>query len=219
MEETGGIDDVKIYVTVAPIDDSGGVLGRAGPCYIWNPGNAFPITGIITLDEADVAGMQANGMLKDVVIHEMGHVLGIGTLWNAYSNNFLIDAGTADPYFNGPAAIAAFDAAGGGVRTDPKVPVENTGGPGTRGAHWRESAHNAELMTGWIEPSGKVNPLSAITIASLADLGFSVNMGAADPYSLFNPLGAPSQGPPANLLFIKELPPPVPIPIDPGGGR
>ncbi len=163
--------------------------------------------------------MQANGMLKDVVIHEMGHVLGIGTLWNAYSNNLLVDAGTADPYFNGPAAIAAFDAAGGDVRTDPKVPVENTGGSGTRDSHWRESAHNAELMTGWIESSGTANPLSAITIASLADLGFSVNMGAADPYTLFNPLGAPSQGPRPNLIFIKELPPPVPIPIDPGGGR
>jgi adhesin/invasin len=218
VEESGGVDDVKIYVTVSPIDGPGGILGRAGPCYIWNPGNAFPITGIIELDSADVAGMQANGMLKDVIIHEMGHVLGIGTLWNAYANDFLIGSGTSDPYFNGPAAIAAFDAAGGDVRPDPKVPVENTGGSGTRDSHWRESVHNAELMTGWIEPGGTPNPLSAITIASLADIGYSVNIGVADPYTLFNPLGAPSQGPPPNLIYIKELPPPVPIPINPGGG-
>ena len=215
--EAGGIDDVKIYVTVMAIDGSGGVLGRAGPCYYRTIGGVFPITGIMELDEADLADMQAAGLLEDVIVHEMGHVLGFGTLWNASSNDFLVGGGTADPYFNGAAAVAAFDAAGGASRTDPKVPVENTGGAGTRDGHWRESVHNSELMTGWIEGGGGTNPLSAITIASFADMGYTVNMGAADPYVLFNPLGAPAQQPSKEMIYIKELPPPTPIPADPGG--
>jgi hypothetical protein len=32
-------------------------------------------------DTADLANMQANGTLGDVITHEMGHVLGIGTIW------------------------------------------------------------------------------------------------------------------------------------------
>jgi hypothetical protein len=97
------------------------------------------------------------------------------------------------------------------------VPVENTGGGGTRDSHWRESVHNAELMTGWIEGGGTPNPLSVITIGSLADLGYAVNMEAADPYVLFNPLGIPGQVPSGPLLEIREAPGPVPIPIDVGG--
>ncbi len=215
--EAGGVDDVIIYVTVDSIDGSGGVLGRAGPCYYRTVGGVFPITGIMELDEADLADMQAAGLLEDVIVHEMGHVLGFGTLWNASSNDFLVGGGTADPHFNGAAAIAAFDAAGGASRTDPKVPVENTGGAGTRDGHWRESVHDSELMTGWIEGGGVINPLSAITIASFADMGYTVNMDAADPYALFNPLGAPGQQPSKKLIYIKELPPPTPIPADPGG--
>jgi hypothetical protein len=34
-------------------------------------------------DTADLASMQANGTLNDVITHEMGHVLGIGTIWTA----------------------------------------------------------------------------------------------------------------------------------------
>ncbi len=217
VEEAGGIDDVKVYVTVKAIDGSGGVLGRAGPCYYRTIGGAFPITGIMELDEADVADLQAAGVLEDVIIHEIGHIIGFGTLWNASSNDFLVGGGTADPYFNGAAAVAAFDAAGGIIRTDPKVPVENTGGAGTRDGHWRESVHNSEIMTGWIEGGGSTNPLSAITIGSLADMGYAVDMNAADPYVLFNPLGAPAREPSGNRIYIEELPPPIPIPVGSGG--
>jgi hypothetical protein len=98
----------------------------------------------------------------------------------------------ADTHFDGPQAIAAFDAAGGAGRTvDSKVPVENAqGGGGTLDGHWRESTMDDELMTGFLD-GGRPNPLSAITVASLADLGYVVNTGAADPYTVTNPDGAP----------------------------
>jgi hypothetical protein len=60
--------------------------------------------------------------------------------------------------------------------------VEETGGSGTANAHWRESVFDTELMTGFLEESGEL-PLSRITVASLEDIGFSVNMFAADPYA------------------------------------
>jgi hypothetical protein len=61
--------------------------------------------------------------------------------------------------------------------------VENGGGPGTRDAHWRESVFFDELMTGYVGP-GRDLPLSRVTIASLADLGYQINMAAADPFRL-----------------------------------
>jgi len=215
VAEPDGVDDIKIYVSVDVIDGAGGILGQAGPC-IYRLGTRFPATGVMELDEADLADMEANGLLLDVIIHEMGHVLGLGTLWSL-SPSLLVDGGTDDPYFDGAAAIAAFDAAGGSARTDPKVPVENTGGGGTRDAHWRESVHDAELMTGWIEPPGVVNPLSAITIASFADMGYTVDPTAADPYVLPNPLAA-ARIDMGLKIFLREMAPPTPIPVG-GGGR
>lgn len=222
VTESGGIDDVKIYVTVEAIDGSGGVLGQAGPCYYrTSTPQPMPITGIMRFDEADLADMEASGILQDVIIHEMGHVLGIGTYWNGpsgspNSNSFLINEGGPDPYFNGVNAISAFDNAGGAGRVGSKVPVENTGGQGTQDSHWRETVHNNELMTGWIEPAGTPNPLSIITVGSLADLGYTVDMSAADPYTIPNPNAAPSlQAETEGKIFLKELPPPTPIPFVP----
>ena len=60
------------------------------------------------------------------------------------------------------------------------VPVANTGGPGTADGHWRESVFDNELMTGYLD-SGD-NPLSAITVGSLGDIGYGVDLDASDPY-------------------------------------
>jgi hypothetical protein len=60
--------------------------------------------------------------------------------------------------------------------------VEDIGGEGTADGHWRESVFGAELMTGFVDPGN--NPLSKVTLAALADQGYAVNLGAADPYGL-----------------------------------
>ena len=88
-------------------------------------------------------------------------------------------ADTNNPRFTGPQATAEYNAFTSGHATS--VPVENGGGPGTRDAHLRESVFTNELMTGYVGP-GRDLPLSRITIASLADLGYQVNVGAADPF-------------------------------------
>jgi hypothetical protein len=189
------IDDVLILVRLVDIDGPGGILGGAGPCFIRDPGDPLTVMGVMQFDTTDLQMLEDDGFLGDVILHEMGHVLGIGTLWDF--QGLLADPSLppnpanppivgADPHFTGTQAIAAFNAAGGGPYADGKVPVEDTGGPGTADAHWRETVLDNELMTGFI--GAGQNPLSRITVASLADQGYQVDLAAADAYTVVLPL-------------------------------
>jgi hypothetical protein len=196
------VDDLLILVEIVPIDGPGKVLGSAGPCML-RGSTGLPMLGVMKLDSADLAMLDTNGSLRDVVLHEIGHVLGIGTLWNRLT--LVQGAGTADPFYTGARALPGFLLGGGSFASG--VPVENTGGAGTRDAHWRETTLRAELMTGWINSGA--NPLSTITVGSLMDLGYQVNFGAADTYAL--PLGSlQGQGPAAGAIELIELPLPAP---------
>ncbi len=167
------VDDVLIMVDFSPIDGRGGVLGSAGPCVL-RSGSSLPVFGTITIDGADAADLATSGELRDVILHEMGHVLGIGTIWDL--RNLLIGEGGSDPQYTGIAARQAYNALGG---TSVNVAVENQGGAGTRDSHWRESVFSSELMTGYI--GGTNNPLSKITSRSLIDLGYVIDDATADP--------------------------------------
>jgi hypothetical protein len=186
------IDDVLIVAEGAPIDGVGQILGQAGPTHL-RPGNSpraafLPARGEMTFDAADLTAMEQNGTLDDVITHEMGHVLGIGTIWP--HKQLLHGASGANPTFVGPLAMKEY----GTLRGVPSlpVPVENTGGAGTRNAHWRETVFRNELMSGFIAAAG--NPLSRVTAASLEDLGYTVDMSAAEPYALPNLLEAAERG-------------------------
>jgi hypothetical protein len=141
-----------------------------------------PPKGEMTFDTADLKQMEQDGTLNDVITHEMGHVLGIGTVWTFKS--ILKGAGTTNPTFRGKAAMKEFGLLKGPTVKPTPVPVENTGGPGTADSHWRETVFRNELMTGFVGVSD--NPLSLLTIASLQDLGYIVDLNAAEPYSLPN---------------------------------
>jgi hypothetical protein len=171
----GEIDDVLIDVLLQPIDGPGAVLGAAGPCLARDE-DLLSLYGIMFFDTDDLAFMEDLGIFDEVVVHEMGHVLGIGPLWNFGRN--LLQGSAADPRFVGPAAIAGYKAVGGrGV----SVPVEEDYGPGTAFAHWDEETFDTELMTGFI---GTKAPLSVMTIGSLADLGYKVSDATADKYQV-----------------------------------
>jgi hypothetical protein len=167
------------------IDGPSGILGMAGPTRlrpeIPSMGKAayLPCQGMMSFDSADLAKMESDGTLLDVITHELGHVIGIGTVWRR--KGVLVGAGTANPYFHGPRCRTAFHDLGG---MGNEVPVENTGGGGTRDSHWRERFFRTELMTGWVSPAGTPSPLSRLTIASLEDLGYTVDYSKAEPYSL-----------------------------------
>lgn len=135
-------------------------------------------------DAADLDAFAEAGRLEEIVLHEMGHALGIGSLWEGFG---LVDdasdgSGEADTAFNGPRAREAFDAVGGSAYlAGAKVPVENRGSEGEINGHWRESALGSELMT--TRMGGAPAALSAVTIASLEDMGYQVDANAADDYS------------------------------------
>lgn len=186
---TGTIDDVRIYVDLVPIDGPGQILGAAGPCYIRVAGS-LTILGYMKFDTADLADLELNGSLADVALHEMGHVLGYGTLWSTF--NMQNVANGSDPFFVGGFANAAYLTEGGAASVSPAncgagvprsaVPLQVTGGAGTALSHWEECVFRSEVMTGFI--SGNSRPLSKTSIQSLADLGYSVNANAADLFNL-----------------------------------
>ena len=183
-QSVGTIDDLMIVAAVVEIDGPGGTLGRAGPCWIRRD-TGLPFFGLMEFDVADLERLENNGTMRPVILHEMGHVLGIGTLWEQHFD-LLRNPSSAnealDTHFAGRLAIEAFDSAGGvGYTGGGKVPVENRGGPGTRNSHWRASVFGNELMIGYL---GRTRPLSAITIQSLADLGYTVDASQANAYRL-----------------------------------
>ncbi len=171
----GLVDDVVIDASGAAIDGVGGILGQAGP-RSFRSGTFLPSSGRMQFDTADLSNLESSGGLTDVILHEMGHVLGIGTIWRFL--NLLNGAGSSDPRFTGSQArtehnnLFSVNESG--------VPVANTGGGGTRDAHWRESVYRNELMSGFLNQG--VNPISRVTVASLADIGYQVDFSAADTF-------------------------------------
>jgi len=167
------IDDLRIYVT--SFDSDGTITGRGSP-HLLRDNTHLPVLGCIDL---------AKGANDITILHEIGHVLGFGTVWGDLGliRNLSYDDSNADTHFNGPLAIAAFNDAGGRNYTGKKVPVEKMDG-----AHWRGDVFGwGELMLPW---GG--GALSAITVQSLADLGYGVDVTQADLFTLPDAAGKAS---------------------------
>jgi hypothetical protein len=157
------------------LDGSGGILGQAGPTgSVTEGGFVISTGGTMIIDAADIGQLSGDGQLMDVIVHEIGHILGIGTLWvdnGLYVNN----SGQYTGNFGLQAYQTEFDSGAS------FVPVELDGGVGTANGHWDELATvfdpegrplTEELMTGFL---GSDPFLSQTTIQSLRDLGFEVN--------------------------------------------
>jgi hypothetical protein len=179
------IDDVYIYASEASIDGEGSILGQAGPWEWRGTGVVNPRTGeeyqvaragIMEFDSADIAAMQADGTFDEVVFHEMGHVIGLGCLWEF---NGLYIEGTGE-YASGTYADDEWKTIG----CSGPLPVELHGGDGTADGHWDEDCLGNEILTGYSEDPNDSMPLSRITIATFQDLGYNVDYSQADPFTI-----------------------------------
>ncbi|CAN5903836.1 hypothetical protein BH24DEI2_BH24DEI2_11320 [soil metagenome] len=200
---TGELDDVFVDVVFEDIDGAGGVLGAASALLVrrdTSPDAALTTYGYMYFDISEFGNggfFDDDQQFQDTVVHEMGHVLGIGTLWDYTGNTEGVirrgDPGYPegpptvspglpnpdyDPHFTGGGAVAEYqkflDMAG--YPKEATVPVANTGGPGNYNGHWRELVFANELMTPY---AGGAERLSRMTAASLGDLGYTVDIGSS----------------------------------------
>ena len=160
-------NNVVISVELAYIDGVFNVLGSAGPTS-GNVGGSFleVSAGQMTFDTADLDYMVTNGVFEKVIRHEMGHVLGFGTLWSSSSVGL---PGFQEVYVNGSgeytgaAALAAYQEEFGQAEAG-FVPVELDGGGGTANGHWNEVTDNfnIENLAGFDSDPGDEGPAPTI---------------------------------------------------------
>lgn len=171
-----GIDDVVFAVRTRDIDGEGGTLARGGPCLARTDGSGkytTSISGIITVDQADRDDIN----LAEVGVHEAGHSLGIGARAFQGWDSGAVRLSTMNPHFTGQNAVAGFnDYAGSKAYLTTGIPLALTG------SHWREANFDAEAMSGYIN-RGVNMPVSKVSIGALADLGYPVDMEAAETFS------------------------------------
>lgn len=124
-------------------------------------------------DKADTPFLLDLGLMDDVILHEMGHIIGLGTVWDYdhdlldENNDYKVDTMATTVWQN------EWDCIG-------TPPIEKDYGEGTAFGHWDEECLLDELMTGFI--SLEVTPLSRLTIACFDDLGYTVDYDTADDF-------------------------------------
>lgn len=182
IEDSMTYAGILFVVEFAGVDGLGGVIAFAGPCR--TDANGIPRLGVIVVDTADVSSLMDIGeyLLEEVIMHEIAHVLGFGTLWVP---NVTYDVPSPSPgagYLyklqNANEAHLSYGGTGSGAR------VEDSGGSGTAGSHWKEGVYGNELMTGFLDIDGGLNILSRVTLGGLEDIGYEINHNHPDLYSL-----------------------------------
>jgi hypothetical protein len=175
------VDDVVIFYQVADIDGKGKILGQAGPLRTRADGTELTISGMMQFDAADAGTNPDPNFWGGVILHEMGHVLGIGSIWEDRGCMSGCAAGSGSPNFYLCKAARREYAATPGCKGD--LPIETIMGAGSGCAHFSEAGLGIELMTPRASYSGM--PMSRITLGAIEDLygPGSVDYSKADNYT------------------------------------
>jgi hypothetical protein len=176
LPDIGKIDDLQINVKIVSIDGKYGILGQAGPTSVRVDGG-LPCKGVMEFDRADMQAMKSDGSLTAVITHEMGHVLGLGTLWDYGDFDFV---NKKKGGYTGENALEQYRKLTGNP-TASYVPLETGGGEGTAHSHWSEALFDDEAMTGYA--NGDM-PISRVTVGALEDLGYRVDYSQADTFGI-----------------------------------
>jgi hypothetical protein len=176
------VDPIPVAVEAKTMDGVGGQLGGGGfdstDTFTNSGGQSYVMTttGGMEYDSADLA-VTSNDGLYQLALHELAHVLGIGTLWvenSVYTNGSF--------QYTGAAALAEYQKLVPGATY---VPVENDGGEGSVDAHWEKDFFspggpdslfgvNNELMTA--DQLADTVPwfVSDVTKYAYEDIGYQV---------------------------------------------
>jgi len=185
------IDDILIdvlAVTFAPGQPrqlaafSDSCLQRPGP-------RGLPYYGYVALDRTKIKQLEETGWLYGLMLHEIGHALGFNRRVFQQRPDVVAglipnEAALKQPYnprFVGKNAVKAYRAAGGRTAF---VPLENEGAIVQRDGHWRQQSMQPATEVMLTSGNLATPVLSAITLGAMADLGYRVNLQAADPYRL-----------------------------------
>jgi hypothetical protein len=192
-----------------------GTLGQAGVRAVhFNDsktfGNTMPLTAELTMNASKLYKMK-NTIRDDgktsyyyVLLHEIGHILGIGTFWNLRGAPKVsyIENDMTKYYYIGVNALREYKSYFSANGSEPflGIPIEDDGGDGTARVHPEEGANGTvsannrtingifhpglktELMTGWLDSGSATVSLSRITLGFLEDIGYIVNYNLADVY-------------------------------------
>ena len=191
---------LTITASVSPIDgpatNPGNVLATAEPTLAFGEGGFLYATeGIAIFDSADIATLSAGGTFEAVVLHEIGHVIGFGTLWEFNNVYFDSTSETSVGQYVGPNGLAQYNQEFG--LSEDFIPIENNGGPGTEDFHFDEETfglplnnditveenlgpinlgpNSGELLTGVL--NGDIF-ISNTTGGTFQDIGFEVDFDA-----------------------------------------
>lgn len=160
------VDDLILFVTVEPL--SAGVAAVGGPCLLRATGSRLPMVARVSVNQtrADLMAREPDRVSDNaaLLMHEIGHALGVGTLWVEASRGLAQGLGTADPVFTGTRATAAFAAAGGAACNCRAVPVTNDG-------HLRPPFLSNDIMT---NVGNGIAAVTTVSAAVLADFGYEI---------------------------------------------
>ena len=172
----GTVDDHLLFAHVDSIDGERGILAYARYCY-QRTSDGSPVLSRVVFDEDDIEEMMDEDALVPTAFHEMAHALGFPGYW--FYRDLVDTLDADDPHFEGGLAIKAFNEAGGVDYLGEKVPIELE-----LFAHWRESVFGDEIMTPFVNLGVDRELVSAITLQSMADVGYKVDVSRADDYEL-----------------------------------
>ena len=165
------VDDILVFVKFTYL--SGDAIGLGGPL-LFRETSQLPVLGQVRIDIEYLDTADEQNITLEIFVHELLHAVGFGTsLWE--KKGLLHSYTYTKKFFSGKYALDAFNSVGGLNYSGRKVPVDSDGG------HWSEEVFNDELMTGRKDLDEK---LSIVTIQSLRDIGYDVDISRAEKYRI-----------------------------------
>lgn len=158
-------DDVKINVSFYSYSSNDDTLAFA----FMNDEDDIYGGGVVYINTYN----KAETSMENILEHEIGHVLGIGTSkkWDEANNSTVLDKKLFPEAYN---FYKDWAKKNGKEININGVPL------GSKGYHWSEEVFDIEMMTPFSEKKGVELPISGLTLNALKDIGWDVDLEKAE---------------------------------------